>query len=47
MIDKLEGRDVINTHKVVHKVNEVIDFLKEEGLMKDDEDNKSKTLTKK
>lgn len=39
MIEKLIGRDMINAHKIAHKVNELIEFLNEEGLLKDD--NKS------
>ena len=39
MIEKLSGRDMVNTHAVAKKVNEIIDLLKEKDLIVGDEKN--------
>lgn len=40
-IDKLEGRDKVNTHAVANKVNEIIDKINI-AIAKEEEDEKKK-----
>ena len=39
-MEKLEGRDVVNAHKISKKVNEIIDVLIEKEVIEKEEDKK-------